>query len=91
MHWSGKLALVYFFACFFLTLGKTKERIGDNETAIQLYGKAIEYCPENALVRYRRGKLLIGMKRYKVERFFFVLGTFRYSPTLSLRFKIWNS
>ena len=70
MHWSGKLVLVFCFACSFLTLGKTKERIGDNETAIQLYGKAIEYCPENALVRYRRGKLLIGMKRYKVERFF---------------------
>lgn len=54
-----------------LMLHKTKERTGDNETAIQLYGKAIEYCPENALVRYRRGKLLIGMKQYKVIRFCF--------------------
>ncbi|KAF9792339.1 hypothetical protein BJ322DRAFT_1206970 [Thelephora terrestris] len=47
-------------------IGLTKERAGDNETAIQLYGKAIEYCPENALVRYRRGKLLIGMRQYKL-------------------------
>ena len=58
------------FCLPFITSGKTKERVGDNETAVQLYGKAIEYCPENALVRYRRGKLLIGMKRYKAERFF---------------------
>jgi len=47
-------------------IGLTKERSGDNETAIQLYAKAIELCPENALVRYRRGKLLIGMKQYKL-------------------------
>jgi anaphase-promoting complex subunit 3 len=54
----------------FFTPYKTKERAGDNETAVQLYGKAIEHCPENALVRYRRGKLLIGMRRYKVGRSF---------------------
>ena len=71
----GCIGLVSFFFCFcfplFFTLHKTKERVGDNEIAIQLYGKAIEYCPENALVRYRRGKLLIGMKRYKVGCFCF--------------------
>lgn len=57
-------------SAFFFTLRKTKERTGENETAVQLYGKAIEYCPENALVRYRRGKLLIGMRQYKVGRYF---------------------
>lgn len=71
----GCIGLVSSFCCLcfllFFTLHKTKERTGDNETAIQLYGKAIEYCPENALVRYRRGKLLIGMKRYKVGCFCF--------------------
>lgn len=59
-----------FFCLQFFTLQKTKERVGENETAVQLYGKAIEYCPENALVRYRRGKLLIGMREYKVRKYF---------------------
>ena len=62
-------SLLVFLAVFF-TMCKTKERVGDNETAIQLYGKAIEYCPENALVRYRRGKLLIGIRQYKVRRYY---------------------
>jgi len=70
VHWFGKLVCNPTLPAVFFTLDKTKERAGDNETAIQLYGKAIEYCPENALVRYRRGKLLIGMKQYKVRRRF---------------------
>lgn len=60
---------------------KTKERAGDNEIAIQLYGKAIEYCPENALVRYRRGKLLIGMKQYKVGYFCFRACSVTHQPS----------
>ena len=90
VHWSGKLVCDHCVAHYFFTLDKTKERAGDNETAIQLYGKAIEYCPENALVRYRRGKLLIGVKQYKVRECFRirVLPAAHLRPARSPRFGV---
>jgi anaphase-promoting complex subunit 3 len=69
MYWLGT-PLLFLALTVVHMLYQTKERAGDNETAIQLYGQAIEHCPENALVRYRRGKLLIGMRQYKVRSHF---------------------
>jgi anaphase-promoting complex subunit 3 len=42
------------------------ERRGDREAALGLFDEAIELAPENALVRYRRAKILIALKKYEV-------------------------
>jgi anaphase-promoting complex subunit 3 len=43
------------------------ERRGDQETALALFNDAVRLSPDNALVRYRRAKILIAMKRYRVS------------------------
>ncbi|TFK55248.1 TPR-like protein [Heliocybe sulcata] len=42
------------------------ERRGDRDTALALYEQAVRTSPDNALVRYRRAKILIAKKRYKL-------------------------
>ncbi len=44
-----------------------RERYGEYDKALELFDKAIEFSPENALVRYHRAKILIAMKRYTVS------------------------
>lgn len=44
------------------------ERRGDREEAFALFNQAVELSPDNALVRYRRAKILIAMKDYRVSR-----------------------
>lgn len=44
------------------------ERRGDKVAAYSLFDQAVRLAPDNALVRYRRAKMLISMKRYKVRR-----------------------
>ncbi|KAL4067664.1 TPR-like protein [Scleroderma citrinum] len=46
-------------------VGMTVERRGDKVAAHSLFDQAVRLAPDNALVRYRRAKLLISMKRYK--------------------------
>ncbi|KIJ17444.1 hypothetical protein PAXINDRAFT_168102 [Paxillus involutus ATCC 200175] len=46
-------------------VGMTVERRGDKATAYTLFDQAVRLAPDNALVRYRRAKMLISMKRYK--------------------------
>ncbi|RDX48353.1 protein prenylyltransferase [Lentinus brumalis] len=46
-------------------VGVVRERYGELDKALELFSSAIEYSPENALVRYHRAKILIAMKRYK--------------------------
>jgi len=46
-------------------IGMAVERRGDREGALALFNEAVKLSPENALVRYRRAKLLISMKRYE--------------------------
>ncbi|KAH0830598.1 hypothetical protein J3R83DRAFT_2053 [Lanmaoa asiatica] len=43
----------------------TVERRGDKVAAYSLFDQAVRLAPDNALVRYRRAKMLISMKRYK--------------------------
>lgn len=43
------------------------ERRGDKVAAHSLFDQAVRLAPENALVRYRRAKMLISMKRHKVR------------------------
>ncbi|KAJ7063147.1 hypothetical protein C8F01DRAFT_1219302 [Mycena amicta] len=45
-------------------VGMTVERRGDREAALRLFDEAVRLSPENALVRYRRAKILISMKNY---------------------------
>lgn len=45
------------------------ERRGAQEEAFVLFDNAVQIAPDNVLVRYRRAKLLIGMKRYNVIDF----------------------
>jgi len=40
------------------------ERRGAEDQAFEYYDRAVQMGPENVLVRYRRAKLLIGMKKY---------------------------
>ncbi|KAG6332033.1 hypothetical protein ID866_7053 [Astraeus odoratus] len=46
-------------------VGMTVERRGDKGAAHSLFDQAVRLAPDNALVRYRRAKMLISMKRYK--------------------------
>ncbi|KAI0290448.1 TPR-like protein [Russula brevipes] len=46
-------------------VGMAMERGGDREVALALFNEAVKLSPENALVRYRRAKMLISMKRYE--------------------------
>ncbi|KAJ8699782.1 anaphase-promoting complex subunit cdc27 [Pleurotus ostreatus] len=45
-------------------VGLAVERRGDREGALAIFDQAIHLCPENALVRYRRAKILIAAKKY---------------------------
>lgn len=47
-------------------VSQTVERRGDKVAAYSLFDQAVRLAPDNALVRYRRAKMLISMKRYKV-------------------------
>lgn len=52
-----------------LNLIQAVERRGDPEAALALYNQAVRISPDdNALVRYRRAKIFIATKRYKVSR-----------------------
>ncbi|KAI0029819.1 hypothetical protein K488DRAFT_55521 [Vararia minispora EC-137] len=46
-------------------VGMAVERRGDRGGALALFNEAVKLSPENALVRYRRAKMLIGLKRYE--------------------------
>ncbi|KAF9069684.1 hypothetical protein BDP27DRAFT_1222171 [Rhodocollybia butyracea] len=46
-------------------VGMVVERRGDREEARTLFDEAVLLAPENALVRYRRAKILISEKEYK--------------------------
>ncbi|KAI6166981.1 TPR-like protein [Pisolithus thermaeus] len=46
-------------------VGMTVERRDDKAAAHSLFDQAVRVAPDNALVRYRRAKILISMKRYK--------------------------
>jgi tetratricopeptide (TPR) repeat protein len=54
-------------ASVFVIFTKTIERRGDREGALTLFDEAVRLAPENALVRYRRAKILIAMKKYDVR------------------------
>ncbi|KAH9854034.1 protein prenylyltransferase [Lenzites betulinus] len=45
-------------------VGMVRERYMKYDEALELFDRAIEYSPENALVRYHRAKILIALKRY---------------------------
>ncbi|KAJ6546518.1 hypothetical protein DFH09DRAFT_1507211 [Mycena vulgaris] len=45
-------------------VGMAIERRGDRDAAFVLFDRAVSLAPENALVRYRRAKILISMKKY---------------------------
>lgn len=46
-------------------VGMTVERRDDKAAAHSLFDQAVRVAPDNALVRYRRAKILISMKRYQ--------------------------
>lgn len=50
-----------------ISLTQTLERRKQLDTALKYYNKAIEVSPENALVRYRRAKMMVSMRRYNVS------------------------
>lgn len=46
-------------------VGMAVERRGGREEAFGLFNQAVQLSPDNALVRYRRAKILISMKDYR--------------------------
>ena len=46
---------------------QVRERYGDYDKALELFNTAIEFSPDNALVRYHRAKILIATKQYAVS------------------------
>jgi predicted Zn-dependent protease len=44
------------------------QRRGDRSGALVMFDDALRRAPDNALVRYHRAKLFIGMKQYQVSR-----------------------
>lgn len=51
----------------YLRMLQSVERRGATEEALSLFDRAIQICPDNALVLYRRAKILIGLRRYEVR------------------------
>ncbi|KAL1947637.1 hypothetical protein VTO73DRAFT_13361 [Trametes versicolor] len=45
-------------------VGMVRERYMKYDEALELFHRAIQFSPENALVRYHRAKILIALKRY---------------------------
>jgi anaphase-promoting complex subunit 3 len=50
-----------------LFFSQAVERRRDREAALVLFNEAVQLAPENALVRYRRAKILISMRKYQVS------------------------
>ncbi|KAJ3568883.1 hypothetical protein NP233_g5422 [Leucocoprinus birnbaumii] len=46
-------------------VGMAVERRGDRQAALELFDRAVRLAPENALVRYRRAKILVSMRKYE--------------------------
>ncbi|TFK72166.1 TPR-like protein [Pluteus cervinus] len=46
-------------------VGMAVERRGDRDAALSLFNKAVQIAPDNALVRYRRAKILVSMRKYE--------------------------
>ena len=53
---------------FYLFVSQAVERRRDREAALALFNEAVQLAPENALVRYRRAKILISMRKYQVSQ-----------------------
>jgi anaphase-promoting complex subunit 3 len=51
---------------FFFVIWQAVERGGDRHAALSLFDEAVELAPDNALVRYRRAKILASMRIYEV-------------------------
>ncbi|KAH9951396.1 protein prenylyltransferase [Amylocystis lapponica] len=45
-------------------VGMVSERYGNREKALEQFNEAVRLAPDNALVRYRRAKILISLRRY---------------------------
>lgn len=46
-------------------VGMAVERRGDRDAALRLFHDAVDLDPDNALVRYRRAKILVSMRKYE--------------------------
>ncbi|GLB35381.1 putative anaphase-promoting complex, cyclosome, subunit 3 [Lyophyllum shimeji] len=46
-------------------VGMAVERRGDRNAALALFNDAVKLAPDNALVRYRRAKILVSMRKYE--------------------------
>ena len=55
-------------ALLFVIISQAVERRRDREAALALFNEAVQLAPENALVRYRRAKILISMRKYQVSQ-----------------------
>ena len=65
-HYERKVSKLFEVGSF-LVVSQAVERRGDREEALSLFDRAVQLAPENALVRYRRAKILISMKKYSVS------------------------
>ncbi|KAF8061558.1 hypothetical protein FPV67DRAFT_1783469 [Lyophyllum atratum] len=47
-------------------VGMAVERRGERNTALALFNEAVRLAPDNALVRYRRAKILVSLRKYEL-------------------------
>jgi len=63
-HYRKSVEIHPYNAVLLGCVGMAVERRGDRDAALVLFDEAVKMAPENALVRYRRSKILISMKKY---------------------------
>ncbi|KAG6885993.1 hypothetical protein C0993_006109 [Termitomyces sp. T159_Od127] len=66
-------------------VGMAVERRGDRNTALGLFDEAVKLAPDNALVRYRRAKIYVSMREYKVRLIDRTLPSGAYCVQLAVR------
>jgi hypothetical protein len=68
LSFGGEELTVPLFLFYFVFVCQAVERRRDREAALALFNEAVQLAPENALVRYRRAKILISMRKYQVSQ-----------------------
>ena len=67
MCWHGECQTFFGRTGAYVIIAQAVERRGDRDAALALFEEAVRLSPDNALVRYRRAKILIAMRRYRVS------------------------
>lgn len=62
-----------------LAASQVVEKRGDLKGALQVFERALSIDPKNKMSRFRKGRVLMGLRRYQVRRFLIFLSDLRCS------------